>query len=268
MVWAKKPKKINSPFVLGLIGKSLNYSFSPYFFSVHLESLNLKSSFEYSAFELSSLTGFREWAAKIHPLGLNVTIPFKESILEFADFHSQEVLEIGAANTLLFKEDGSISAFNTDCIGFEKSLFEIRKPSEFSKALILGTGGASKAIQFVLKSNRIPFDMAGRDPSISDIPFKELYNLDLIEYDLIINCTPLGTFPTIDESPPILYKSLKKKHLAFDLVYNPSPSLFLSKALNQGCTIQNGQRMLEIQALSSWDIWFQYIVTKEEGLFL
>jgi shikimate dehydrogenase len=253
--------------VLGLIGKSLVYSFSPAFFASHLDKLGLTKSFSYSSFELNSLDGFIEWAKELKPLGLNVTIPYKERILEFVDFQSAEVKEIGAANTLLFKDDGSISAYNTDCIGFEKSLFSKPTASQFSKALILGSGGASKAIQFVLKSNQIHFDVAGRNTQ-ANISFYDLPFLNLSTYDLIINCTPLGTFPNTNECPPLLYNSLHNKQIVFDLVYNPSPSLLLEKALNNGCTVLNGYEMLEIQALSSWDIWYRYSMTKEEGLFL
>jgi len=245
----------------------LVHSFSPDFFRRHLDGLNLETQFHYSTYEKESLFGFKAWAANLNLIGLNVTLPYKEQVLSYADHISEEASAIGASNTLLFKKDGTIWAYNTDCQGFAESLFEIRAASKIKSALILGTGGASKAIQYVLKSNGIEYKLAGRNP-LSDIAFNSLEQLDLEGFNLVVNCTPLGTYPLINEAPKLLYESLNENHLVYDLVYNPSPSLFLTKALNQGCTILSGRRMLEIQALSSWDIWYKYLVASEEGLFL
>ena len=187
-------------------------------------------------------------------VGLNVTIPYKESILPFLDKISKNAKKIGAVNCISISKNKKLRGYNTDFYGFKKSIQPLLK-KHHKKALILGTGGASKAVAFALKKLNIEFDFVSRNPSEYEIGYKEINAAIFIEYQIIINTTPLGTFPNISESPKLDYSLFTTKHIAFDLVYNPEESVFLKKAKKSGATTKNGYEMLINQAEKAWLIW-------------
>lgn len=234
----------------GLIGRSLEHSFSPQYFNRKFQNEHLINC-RYDAFEMNHITEFPELIQRLQPLGLNVTIPYKTEVLRYITKRSAEVDAIGACNTLLVKGK-DIMAFNTDWIGFLRSLPE----RHFKKAAILGTGGASKAIQYALSYRSIPFDTYSRAPADSILGYEHL-NLHLNDYDLIVNTTPVGMHPEMHERPPIQTEKLKPFHFVYDLIYNPEETQLLSSAKKTGCTTQNGYRMLVEQAEAAWKIWNQ-----------
>lgn len=241
--------------IYGLIGRSLGHSFSEKYFSKKFEEENIFDC-QYRNFELKDLKSeIPELKENPALFGLNVTIPYKTDILSFLDAASPEVNEIAACNCIKIK-NGKWKGFNTDIAGFEKSFVPHLKTSH-KKALILGTGGASKAVAFVLKKRGIDFLKVSRRKSESPIVISyDEISADLMsEYQIVINTSPLGTFPGVNEFPALPYSSVTDQHYFFDLVYNPPKTLFLSFAEKQGATIENGSQMLSIQAEESWKIW-------------
>ncbi len=238
----------------GLIGFPLNHSFSQKYFTDKFKRENL-TGHRYELFPLSSIKQFPSLLMSNPNLsGLNVTIPYKQQILEYVTQQTEEVKKIGAANTLKINDD-KIVAFNTDVIGFEKSFIKSLKPSH-KKALILGTGGSSKAVQFVLQKFGIDFLLVSRsEESKTAINYSMIDEATINEYPIIINCTPAGMFPKENECPPLPYNFISNKNYLFDLIYNPEKTLFLKKGEEIGATIQNGYAMLVIQAEESWKIW-------------
>ncbi len=186
--------------------------------------------------------------------GVNITIPYKKEIIQFVNYLSNEALEISAVNTIKIKEN-SLLAYNTDAFGFKKSFVKHLKETH-KKALVLGNGGAAKAVIYVLKQLKIPFLIVSRDKK-GDISYKEINEIILNQYKIIINCTPLGTFPRTDQCPFIPYQFMTKDHYLYDLVYNPVESKFLKKGIESGAIVKNGIEMLYIQAELSWDLWNQ-----------
>lgn len=235
----------------GLLGKNISYSFSRGYFTKKFKILEL-TNYEYVNFDLPSIE-LLPTILNDNVLGFNVTIPYKEAIMQFLDIVSDEAREIGAVNTVKV-EGGKLIGFNTDYIGFEESLKPLLKPHH-KKALILGTGGASKAIKYVLERLKIQYKVVSRNPSKGQFFYNDLTKKIIEEHTLIINCTPLGTFPNIDNSPNIPYKYLNNNHLLYDLIYNPAKTTFLVKGEQKGAAIFNGQRMLELQAERAWKIW-------------
>lgn len=237
----------------GLIGKKLDHSFSASYFAQKFENENIKDV-EYLNFSLKTIDEFKTLLASNKNIaGLNVTIPYKQAIIPFLDDLSADAKKIGAVNTIEFK-NGKLIGHNTDVIGFEESLKPLLN-KKHKAALIFGTGGASKAVAFVLKKLRIPFKVVSRTKTKKTIVAKEVKKKTLREYEILINTTPLGTFPNVDECVDITYQGLTVYHLAYDLVYNPEETLFLQKAKKQGSKIKNGREMLELQAEASWKIW-------------
>jgi len=232
----------------GLIGKTLVHSFSEGYFNkkFHTEDVN---DAEYRNFELNNISEFTDLISKMKLSGLNVTIPYKESVIPFLDELTPQAKEIGAVNTIQFK-DNKLIGHNTDTIGFSQSINPLL--NERKNALILGNGGASKAVQYALKTLNIKYKIVSRKSSFdySDISIKSIGY-----YDIIINTTPLGTYPKTADFPQIPYKQLNENHLLFDLIYNPIESTFLRFGKTRNCSIKNGLEMLEIQAESSWNIW-------------
>ena len=232
----------------GLIGKTLAHSFSERYFrdKFHNEDIN---DAEYKNFELNNISEFTDLISKMKLSGLNVTIPYKESVIPFLDELTPQAEAIGAVNIIEFKGNKLIG-HNTDTIGFSQSIYPLL--NERNKALILGNGGASKAIQYALKTLNIEYKIVSRKSSFdySDISIKAIGY-----YDIIINTTPLGTYPKTSDFPQIPYKELNKNQLLFDLIYNPIESTFLRFGKTKNCSIKNGLEMLEIQAESSWNIW-------------
>ena len=239
-------------FTYGLLGKGIDYSFSKNFFTEKFKAENLVNHL-YKNFDCQNLDEVMEILKKKNLKGLNVTIPYKQEIIPFLDDMSNEAKEIGAVNTISFDKKGKSLGHNTDCYGFQKSLFE--NINKKIKAIILGTGGASKAIQYVLKKNSIEYVSVSRTKDKGDLIYEDLNDNIINEYELIINTTPLGTYPKTNKCPNINFNLLTRKHILFDLTYNPKKTKFLTKGEKKRCKIINGYNMLIYQAQKSWSIW-------------
>ncbi|WP_423998641.1 shikimate dehydrogenase family protein [Maribacter sp. IgM3_T14_3] len=239
----------------GLIGKDISYSFSRGYFKKKFEDMGLDNC-SYQNFDLQSISEFPTIFKKAENVqGLNITIPYKEEIMAFLDDIDIAAKKIGAVNTIKFSKNGIIG-FNTDAYGFQKSL-EPHLKKHHKKALILGTGGASKAVAFILEELGVTFSFVSRSGKNDGYTYNELTDDIIAEYTLIINCSPVGTFPKIEEKPAIPYSKISEAHLLFDLIYNPEETAFLSAGKANGASICNGHRMLEFQAEKSWEIWNQ-----------
>ena len=237
----------------GLLGKDISYSFSGNYFSKKFEQLNLEG-YSYENFDFQDLSNFNKVLDQTTDLkGMNVTIPYKESVIPFLTKLDPTAAEIGAVNTIKFTKEGTVG-YNTDVIGFRKAI-EPLISSEHKKALILGTGGASKAVSHVFKSMGIPFLYVSRQSKEGQISYKDLTKEIIQEHLIIVNCTPIGTFPEIDQKPDIDYSQIGANHIAFDLIYNPELTAFLNEAKLRGAKIKNGYEMLVGQAEASWEIW-------------
>ena len=232
----------------GLIGKTLSHSFSEGYFNEKFLKEDINDA-EYKNYELNNISEFTDLISKMKLSGLNVTIPYKESVIPFLDELTPQAKAIGAVNTIQFK-DNKLIGHNTDTIGFSQSIYPFL--NERNKALILGNGGASKAIQYALKTLNIEYKIVSRKSSFD---YSDISSEIVGYYDIIINTTPLGTYPKIANFPQIPYKELNENHLLFDLIYNPIESTFLRFGKTKNCSIKNGLEMLEIQAESSWNIW-------------
>lgn len=238
----------------GLVGKNISYSFSKAYFAEKFELENRKNH-TYENFEIQEILEF-PGILKNNPnlKGLNVTIPYKEVVIPFLDKMSKNALKIGAVNTIKFIGNGKTKGYNTDFYGFKKSLLPLLK-SHHKKALILGTGGASKAVAYALRLLEIDYILVSRQPSEHTITYDEIDTSTFEEYQIIINCTPLGTSPNVDVCPDIPYDYFTEKHIAYDLIYNPEETLFLKKAKEKEAVIKNGYEMLVFQAEKAWKIW-------------
>lgn len=242
----------------GLIGKTLSHSFSQKYFTEKFAKLGLNDH-SYENFELASIQEFED-VIKNNPdlQGLNVTIPYKQEIIPFLDELSDAAKQIGAVNTIEFKrEKGKLKLIghNTDVIGFRESIRPVLKGYQH-KALILGTGGASKAVDYVFKNIGLEVLFVSRDPKNSnEVAYSDLNEIALQQFLVVANTSPLGTFPKVDECPDIPYQFLTDKHLLLDLVYNPEETLFMKKGEEQGASVRNGYAMLVGQAEAAWGIW-------------
>tara|TARA_B100001758_G_C18392222_1_gene603621 strand:- start:834 stop:1550 length:717 start_codon:yes stop_codon:yes gene_type:complete len=232
----------------GLVGRELGHLFSKEFFNKKFKQLDLKNYY-YENYELENLSGLKELINKKNLSGINITTPYKEKILNHLDIIDNTAKKIGSVNTIKI-HNNKLVGFNTDIIGFEKSiLFAIKKRKN---ALILGDGGASKAVQYVFKKNNIKTTIISRKSSRN---YNNLTKEDIINNLIIINTTTLGMYPDIKSYPKIPYEYLNKNHLVYDLVYNPKKTKFLEKAEKQGAHIINGYQMLKKQANEAWTIW-------------
>lgn len=237
----------------GLIGKNIDYSFSRTYFNQKFTAENIEAI--YKNFDLENIKQFPSLIQNNPTIkGFNVTIPYKEAIIPFLDEVEVTAKEIGAVNTIKINEAGKLIGYNTDFYGFSEALKPYLKPHH-TKALILGTGGASKAIAYALKRLDITYKYVSRSISPQNFTYSELTPSIIQEYKLIINCTPLGTFPNIEQFPPIPIQFLSSKHLVFDLIYNPSHTKLMKLALDQNAEVTNGLTMLEFQAEKAWKIW-------------
>lgn len=246
----KKPKKKK----FGLLGKNISYSFSKKYFTDKFEKINF-THYSYTNFDIDSITEFPTLVANTKNLkGLNVTIPYKEAIIPYLTKMSKNAEIIGAVNVIKITKNGNLKGYNSDFYGFKKALEPLLQDSH-KKALILGTGGASKAIAFALKKLKIEYDFVSRNPSEYEFTYQELDKEIFDDYQIIINTTPVGTFPSIDDCPPLDYSLFTDKHIAFDLIYNPEETKFLRLAKEQGAVTKNGYDMLVFQADKSWEIW-------------
>jgi shikimate dehydrogenase len=239
---------------LGLIGKDISYSFSRGYFKTKFEAQNLP--FTYENFDLQHISEFKQLITQNNKIvGFNVTIPYKEVIIPYLDSLNKKAKKIGAVNTITIDKNGKLKGYNTDCYGFKKSIQPFLKPHH-KKALILGTGGASKAIAYTLKKLNIKFEYVSRaNKKGVKFTYETLTSEILKDYTFIINSTPVGTYPNIEECPNIPYDGITKKHFLFDLVYNPDETKFLKLGKSNGADICNGLKMLEFQAEKAWKIW-------------
>lgn len=241
---------------LGLIGKNISYSFSKGYFEEKFKNLNI-DDLTYRNFDIPEIEEFPFliYQKEEKFLGFNVTIPYKLSIMKYLTSIDADAQKIGAVNTIKITDDNELVGYNTDIYGFENSLKPLLKPHH-KKALILGTGGASKAIAFVLDKLNIEYLFVSRNiNSNTIISYKDISKEVLESHHLIINCTPLGTHPNIENCPDIPYEFITNKHFLFDLIYNPSETTFLKQGKEKGSIIKNGLEMLELQAEKSWEIW-------------
>jgi shikimate dehydrogenase len=239
--------------IYGLIGKNIPYSFSKKIFTKKFKKENLKKNFYY-IFDIKNIFFLKKILYNNSFIkGLNVTIPYKESIIPFLYDLSLESKKIGAVNTIVPTKLGYIG-YNTDIYGFEHSF--IKNIKKFHKrALILGTGGAAKSVFFVLNKLGIKSKFVSRKKKKNNLSYKEINFFLLKKYKIIINCTPIGSYPEIKKFPLIPYKYLNYKHYLYDLIYNPIETSFLKKGKKMGCFIKNGLEMLYLQAKKSWKIW-------------
>ena len=240
--------------VFGLIGNPLNHSFSKDYFTNKF----LKESIEDAIFELFPLNGIQEFADLIttnpHISGLAVTIPYKESVIPYLDEVDATAAKVGAVNCITFSS-GKTTGYNTDILGFEKSLTAFLLPQK-TKALILGTGGASKAVQYVFNNKGMDYLIVSRD-KVGDvyINYAQITQELLSAYKLIVNCTPIGMGAFKNEKPLLPYEFVNSTHFLLDLIYNPAETLFLTEGKKKGAQISNGLSMLEYQADANWLIW-------------
>jgi len=240
----------------GLIGNTLSHSFSQKHFINKFEKENIKDC-SYNLFELKDIHQFPKFLSTHKNLnGLNVTIPYKESVIDFLTDIDENAKAIGAVNTLKFSENQNhIKGYNTDYYGFKKSL----KPFldiYHDRALIFGTGGAAKTVKHVLSELNIDCILVSRNPmNENEIAYSDLNKHVIKHHHLIINTTPIGMFPNSQKSPEFDYNLLTAKHFLYDLIYNPEETLFLKKAEEKGCITLNGLEMLKLQAEKSWEIW-------------
>lgn len=239
-----------------LIGHPLGHSFSAKYFNEKFINNHINANYE-----LIDIDNIKQFKNEILPQkkwsGFNVTIPYKTEIMPLLDEISEEAQEVGAVNTIKIKYDNNMPyliGYNTDVIGFEKSI----KPLLASipiKALVLGTGGASKAVSYVLHKLQIGHIIVSRKKKPNTITYNELTTQIIKNHLLIINTTPLGMYPNIDSMPPLPYESITPNHILYDLVYNPNPTLFLRQGINSESTIKSGKEMLHLQADAAYSIW-------------
>jgi shikimate dehydrogenase len=248
-------KKLNKK-TFGLVGKKISYSFSKGYFTDKFLNQGL-TNHEYLNFDLESIQDFSKVIQKFHSTlkGVNVTIPYKQEIFKFLDDIDDTAKEVGAVNTVKYTDQGKLIGYNSDVVGFEQSIVPLLKPHH-TKALILGTGGASKAVSYVFKTLGIDCVKVSRNAfEKREILYDDLTKPLLSEYTIIINCSPVGTFPNVNQKPAIPYQFITHDHLLYDLIYNPKETSFLSEGMKKGARTKNGYEMLVLQAEESWRIW-------------
>ena len=237
--------------LFGLLGKDIGYSFSRNYFSNKFRAENLRH--EYVNFDLENLSTFKSLLKRDDIYGMNVTIPYKQEVIPFLDEIDPVAKAIGAVNTIVFKDNKRLG-YNTDHIGFQNTLLNYLKPHH-DKALVLGTGGASKAVCYVLEQLKIQVRKVSRSEGPDRKAYHQLSAKNYKEHSLLINCTPLGTHPNINAYPPIDYEKISKKHLLYDLIYNPEVTAFMKMGKAKGAEVVNGYQMLVDQAEASWNLW-------------
>ena len=242
----------------GLVGYPLGHSFSQDYFTKKFAAEKIDA--QYLNFQIEDIALFPEKVLTIDGLsGLNVTIPYKQKVMQYLDEIDETAQKVGAVNVVKIIRDGSkmrLRGCNSDVVGFENSLRPQLKPCHTS-AYILGTGGASKAVRYVLEKLNISYQFVSRNADAANniLSYQQLTSELVENHKLIVNCTPLGMSPKIDACPEIPYQAIGAEHLCFDLIYNPEETLFLKKAKEQGATIKNGLDMLIGQAVRAWEIW-------------
>lgn len=234
----------------GLIGKSLSHSFSPSYFKKKFDALGIKDT-TYDSFELQDIDQVQRLLDEGID-GFNVTIPYKQAIIHYLNDIDPAAKAIGAVNCVM-KSGKNYIGYNTDWIGFKASLSTMLNGNKIANALVLGDGGASKGICFALKSMGIPFKIVSRKEG--HLSYQSLSNAIIKNHLLIVNTTSLGMHPFVNEKPEIPYEALTTDHFLYDIIYNPTQTIFLEEGLKRQCKIKNGFEMLELQADASWDIW-------------
>ncbi|MDN3665499.1 shikimate dehydrogenase family protein [Algibacter miyuki] len=240
---------------LGLLGKNISYSFSKNYFKEKFENEKITDT-TYENFDLESIDLFPSIIENTKNIkGINVTIPYKEAVMPFLDKINKKAKAIGAVNTIKVTKKGKLVGYNTDCYGFKNTLKPFLK-SQHKKALILGTGGASKAVAYSLGELGIDYKYVSRKQSEGvGFTYSNLSEAIISEHQVIVNCTPLGTFPDVDQCADIPYNGITNEHILFDLIYNPDQTKFLKHGKDRGATTINGLNMLKLQAEKSWSIW-------------
>ena len=239
----------------GLLGRKLGHSFSKEYFTDKFSRLNLNDS--YVNIELDDVSEIISFVKENKDLkGFNVTVPYKETIIPYLDDIDNVAKEVGAVNTVKVCNNGMLKGFNTDVIGFEKLLESTRLQDYKTTSLIFGSGGASKAVQYVLRKNNIPFRIVSRNVDLGiKISYDEINSTGFSPYSLVINTTPVGMFPDVNEYLELPYSTITSQNIFIDLIYNPAETLFLEKARLKGAAVFNGLTMLYEQAEASWKIW-------------
>lgn len=236
----------------GIIGNPLGHSFSKGFFTEKFAREGIDA--EYLNFQIPEIGKLTEVLQENPELrGINVTLPYKTEVIPFLDELSNEAREIGAVNVVQIR-NGHLKGFNSDIIGFTRSIQPLLKPHH-RKALILGTGGASRAIRVGLTRLGLEWKYVSRTQREGMITYEDITAETLREYEVIVNCSPVGMFPKVDECPAIPYEFLTQDNLLYDLVYNPENTLFMKKGALQGAVVKNGLEMLHLQAIASWEFW-------------
>ena len=242
----------------GLLGYPLVHSFSQTYFKQKFEAENISA--QYINFEIPDIGMLMEVVAENENLnGLNVTIPYKEQVIPFLDEIDPAAKEVGAVNVIKFIRDKDglrLKGYNSDIIGFTDSIKSLLKPHHQS-ALVLGTGGAAKAVSYSLRKLGLDVQLVSRRKSANTLVYEELTKNDLKTHKVIVNTTPLGMYPNVDICPDIPYRYLTPQHLCYDLIYNPDETLFLKNSRQAGAQVKNGLEMLLLQAFASYSIWNQ-----------
>jgi shikimate dehydrogenase len=246
-------EKTESKIRFGLIGKNIDYSFSKVYFTKKFKALKL-DHYTYENFDFQEISELENVLKNNQNIkGFNVTIPYKEAIIPYVSAMDAIAKEIGAVNTIKITTEG-IKGYNTDYYGFQKAIEPLLE-NHHTFALILGTGGASKAVAYVFKILGISYKFVSRKAENDQFSYSNLNQKILDKYTIIVNCTPLGTYPNMERKPEIPYQYISPKHLLFDLIYNPEKTTFLLAGEAQGAQIKNGETMLEQQAEKAWEIW-------------
>ena len=239
--------------IFGLVGRKISYSFSASYFREKFRKEGL-STYQYVNFDIDNIRHLLHIIKSNKRIkGLNVTIPYKEEVLPLLDSLSKTAAVIGAVNTIRITKKG-LKGYNTDHYGFRKALEPLLE-QHHKKALILGTGGAAKAVAYALRKLKIEYDFVSRIPTETVFAYETLDAGVFDDYQIIINTTPLGTFPNVEGCPPLDYSLFAAKHIAFDLVYNPPQTEFMKRAAASGAVAKNGYDMLVHQAEKAWKIW-------------
>lgn len=242
----------------GLLGRTLSHSFSKKYFTEKFEKLGL-IDYNFSLFEIPQISDFPKLVQSHLPLnGMNVTIPYKEEVIPYLDGLDISAQNVGAVNVIKFLENGKLIGYNSDCYGFKTSLLNTLKLENLDlpkSALILGTGGAAKAVLAVLRDINIGYKIVSRELGKGDLTYSDLDHELISTHSLIVNASPLGTYPKVEECPSIPYQHLTSHHLLFDLVYNPETTLFMSQGAKYNAKVNNGLEMLHLQAEKAWEIW-------------
>lgn len=240
----------------GLIGFPLSHSFSRRYFTEKFERETISDAI-YHNFEIPNIAQIEAIVQNTENLrGMNVTIPYKQEVMKYMDSLDKSAAFVGAVNVIKVGKDKNLTGYNSDYYGFMESLKRFLPNNRINlKALILGTGGAAKAVEAALKAMDIPYKYVSRNGSDTVFNYDQLTDSILDEYKLIVNASPVGTFPNVDTCPNLNYKALNSSHYLFDLVYNPEITLFMHKGQEQGANVKNGLEMLHLQAEKAWEIW-------------